>query len=435
MASRLDKRGIWIAAAVIAAAVLFGVLLPAGAFAATDFYVAPGGSGNACTLADPCNIVFALGSAASGDTVFAAGNQGTYGLPGNPTAAPIEVPAGVTLEGEPGQPMPALYTEATGTASVKVGGGGRLIDFAVHEKKPGQLPIYGEGGTTLERVLSLGAGGDGCIVGPGSTVTDSVCVGVVGILEGFGGSGQTFTLNLRNDTFYGTSEQGAVFSANNVTLLPEAVNTIFLGAAGGVRVYEVGGGTVEVAATHSSYSGVVEEGGATITPEGTAGNQSAAPLLADPAGGDFHELAGSATIDAALPSPANGEFDLDGNARSLPSVLTCSGAGPAAPDIGAYEYVPPTPSCGAPPATEASTATSTPTPTCRVPKLRRRRLKAVRRTLRRADCKLGKVRLRKGISRKAGRVVKQRPRPGAVRAAGTRVNVTLGRGRSRHPKP
>jgi PASTA domain len=423
---------------VPALTVALALVVPSGAAAATTFDVAPGGSGGACTEVQPCNIVFALGAATSGDTVLAAGDQGSYGLPTSPTAAPIDVPDGVTLRGKPGGPQAALYTEATGFGSLEVGNGGSLIDFAVHEEKSLQLAVYGNGESTLERVLALGDGGAGCTVAGNSTITDSVCSGDWGLFESMGGSGQAVTLQLRNDTFYGTSQQGAFFGANNLILLPEAVNTIFLGAAGGVRVDDISAATVEVAASHSSYSGVTQENGATMTPEGTLGNQTAAPLLVDPAAGDFHEAAGSPTIDAALPSPADGVFDLDGNARSLPASVTCTGSGPSLPDIGAYEYVPPTPTCtvGSPstPGTGGSaTATTsspsmvtTPTALCTVPKLVGKKLKAARKVVRRADCRLGKVTKEKGFTASAAKVVKQRPSSGTARAAGSKVAVKVG---------
>jgi hypothetical protein len=57
---------------------------------------------------------------------------------------------------------------------------------------------------------------------------------------------------------------------------------------------------------------------------------------------------------------------------------------------------------------------------CVVPKLRGRRLRAAKRRLRKARCRLGKVR---GPKRGSARVRAQRPKPGAVRPAGTRVRV------------
>jgi IPT/TIG domain len=57
---------------------------------------------------------------------------------------------------------------------------------------------------------------------------------------------------------------------------------------------------------------------------------------------------------------------------------------------------------------------------CVVPKLKRKKLKAVRRALKKANCKLGKVR------GEGKRVVKQAPKPRVVRPPGKKVNVKLG---------
>ena len=64
-----------------------------------------------------------------------------------------------------------------------------------------------------------------------------------------------------------------------------------------------------------------------------AGNQEAEPLFAAPAALDFHELAGSPTIDAGGRTAALGTTDLDGKPRIQG----------AAPDIGAYETATPPP--------------------------------------------------------------------------------------------
>jgi hypothetical protein len=240
--------------------------------------------------------------------------------------------------------MPVLYTEANGLG-VELGFEARLVDFAVRDENPFKTAIFAQTGSTMERVLATSDNGAGCAAPFESTVLDSACSGSVGIFDDIGGG--PAVANLRNDTFYGTSE-GGFFAAGGGTYVIEAVNTIFLSPGPDVRAANLGSATVEVAATHSSYSGAVEEKGATLTPEGTQGNQTAAPMLVNPAAGDFRELLGSPTIDAALPSPANGALDLDGSPRALPSTVSCAGSGPALPDIGAYEYVAPTPSCPGP---------------------------------------------------------------------------------------
>ena len=65
--------------------------------------------------------------------------------------------------------------------------------------------------------------------------------------------------------------------------------------------------------------------------EDEGGNQDAEPLFAPPPSLDFHQLAGSPTIDAGVVTPLLGSADIDGEPRTQGS----------APDIGADEFVPP----------------------------------------------------------------------------------------------
>jgi PASTA domain len=68
----------------------------------------------------------------------------------------------------------------------------------------------------------------------------------------------------------------------------------------------------------------------------------------------------------------------------------------------------------------ANTQTAAVAPKCVVPKLKGKTLTQTKRALRKADCRLGKV---KGPRK--GRVVKQKPKPGKVLASASKVNVTL----------
>ena len=63
---------------------------------------------------------------------------------------------------------------------------------------------------------------------------------------------------------------------------------------------------------------------------------------------------------------------------------------------------------------------------CRVPRVIEMRLAAAKTKIRRAHCGVGRIRKRAN-ARRAGRVIGQSPRPGAVRARGTRVNLVVGR--------
>jgi hypothetical protein len=72
------------------------------------------------------------------------------------------------------------------------------------------------------------------------------------------------------------------------------------------------------------------------------------------------------------------------------------------------------------------TPIATPTPTCTVPTLKGKKLKAAKKKLKAADCKLGKVTKAKGVTAKSGKVVSQGKKAGKVLAAGTQVSVKLG---------
>jgi hypothetical protein len=76
-------------------------------------------------------------------------------------------------------------------------------------------------------------------------------------------------------------------------------------------------------------------------------------------------------------------------------------------------------------AAQSVTATFTgPPPTihCTVPKLKGKKLKSAKKALLKAECKLGKVRGKKNSSAK---VKTQKPKPGTVLSAGSKVNVTV----------
>jgi hypothetical protein len=60
---------------------------------------------------------------------------------------------------------------------------------------------------------------------------------------------------------------------------------------------------------------------------------------------------------------------------------------------------------------------------CAVPRLKGKKLKAAKKALGRADCRLGKVKRAEG---KPGKVIKQRPKPGKVLKSGSKVSVTVG---------
>jgi hypothetical protein len=78
--------------------------------------------------------------------------------------------------------------------------------------------------------------------------------------------------------------------------------------------------------------------------------------------------------------------------------------------------------------TAAGTATSAQTfayKGCKVPQLKGKKLKAAKKKLSKAGCKLGKVKKLDGVTSKTGKVTKQSPKAGKILAPGSKVKVTL----------
>lgn len=62
---------------------------------------------------------------------------------------------------------------------------------------------------------------------------------------------------------------------------------------------------------------------------------------------------------------------------------------------------------------------------CKVPQLQGKKLKASKKTARKRDCKVGKVKKLGGASAKTGKVVAQNPKPGKLLLPGAKIKVTL----------
>jgi PASTA domain len=75
----------------------------------------------------------------------------------------------------------------------------------------------------------------------------------------------------------------------------------------------------------------------------------------------------------------------------------------------------------------APVPTSTPAKAkCVAPKLVGKKLNAAKKSIKAADCKLGKVTKKNGATSKTGKVAKQSPKVGASKAAGAKIDITLG---------
>jgi beta-lactam-binding protein with PASTA domain len=62
---------------------------------------------------------------------------------------------------------------------------------------------------------------------------------------------------------------------------------------------------------------------------------------------------------------------------------------------------------------------------CVVPRLIGNELQSAKRKLRRADCRIGKVKKIAGASATNGKIIAQSARPGAILPPGSRINVAL----------
>lgn len=301
----------------------FGLALVAPAFAAAeDRYASPAGAGpEPCKRAEPCSLTTALSGtgAGAGDRVLL--RAGTY-LP----AASVLVNRALTVEPSPTPARPRIqlgpgieFRVANAAAVV------RGLDFIGPAVNTGTQLVDLNGGT-LERAVLIGTGTDyrAARVANDATIRDSVItasgVDARGVVTG--GSGAL----LRNLTVFAGAAAIDVDDAEGGNQAAVIRNTIATGLPD-IRVSEGLGGNVTAIVDHSNYDVLTPSGGAAVT---ETFNQTATPILVNPASGDYRQVPGSPTINAGTSngSPAPGGLDLARTARLQ---------GPA-PDIGAYEY-------------------------------------------------------------------------------------------------
>jgi hypothetical protein len=164
-----------------------------------------------------------------------------------------------------------------------------------------------------------------------------------GIYTGCNAVGSGSDLTLQDSTVAGNSTvAGGVAgidgeSADHLTL----TNTIDTANTGGS---DLGGFNGTGGSISSSFSDACAAGAALPG----SGNICAPPLLASAS--DVHETAASPTIDRGSNAlvPSGLTTDAFGTMRILAGHIGCTGSFPAVVDIGAAEFVPPTPSCPPP---------------------------------------------------------------------------------------
>jgi hypothetical protein len=173
-----------------------------------------------------------------------------------------------------------------------------------------------------------------------ATIRNSVAYAPNAATTGGGAISSGMNLTMRNVTAVAPAANGIALTqtpmcndgiACSGDTSTQIFNSILEGGPGGVDVRTTtstngcGACFGNVLLDYSNFDSVINCGGCSTSPIGSAHNQSATPLLVG--GSDFHQQPGSPTIDAGVDAVANGSTDPDGNPRKLG----------AAPDIGAFE--------------------------------------------------------------------------------------------------
>jgi hypothetical protein len=305
----------------LGATVGFVVLLMASPAMAAQRYAAPEGKGaSPCEQAAPCPLTTAVNSAVNGDEVIV--EPGSYTLP----SALFPIGTNLYIHGNLGQPMPIINGSTSGSL-VNVTEGSRLAYLAINNTAATTAYAFGcTKNSTVERVNALAIAGShatGGLAIETCTVKDSLIRAQGPESRGLApiGNGVTFGRNL-TVVASGTASVGATVTESNHAL--DIRNTILLGDEASLKLE--GNGSAFVG--NSFVPSPVVKAGSSLVDLG--GNLTSPPLFVDAAHGDYREAAGSPTIDAGVVDRL-GTLDLAGNPRVV---------GPA-PDIGAYEFVPP----------------------------------------------------------------------------------------------
>jgi hypothetical protein len=312
------------------------------AHATTVRWASPNGTGTACTEASPCSLDTAVEDPAVviGDEVVVT--------PGSYSVLTLEITKAIAVHGQAGQAVPTITT-TTGPIGVYVGAAAAMSDLHLVSSVQSSGIYVAVGGATIERVSASVpfAGSTACNIAASVLFRDSVCWAKGTNTKGMGSNVSTFPgtqdIVLRNVTAIGgLAGIGFDVSGPGVIFAVDAKNVIARSAGGAntfdVRAAAAGGASSVITLASSSYATEQEltNGGgmaATVTNPGTGTNQTTAPVFVDAANGDFHEAAGSPTLDGGILDANTGATDFEGDPRSIRGPAGC----PALPDIGADE--------------------------------------------------------------------------------------------------
>ncbi len=316
-------------------------------------YTSPAGSLSdaACNVSTPCEIHHAI-------QTVALPNDEVIVLPGDyAISSSITVSKALDIHGADGQRRPRLTGSLAPYLLHVIASGSVAIRHVEVEQDAGDSSAIDVGGpvTLDDLIVTVTAeNGTGIVFRSSGGVLRNSVVWTTGATTDFISAAVLVDImdvraraELRNVTAIssGPTSTGVgvrficppLQSCNPADSVVSVRNTIARGRQYDLSVQAAGGG-VTLEPSYSNYdptatfvfnAGVLLDGGH---------NQSAVPLFVNPSEGDFHQLAGSPTIDAGTTDTLTGTTDIDGDARLID----------AAPDIGADEFVPPPPDNTAP---------------------------------------------------------------------------------------
>jgi hypothetical protein len=320
---------------ILVTAIALALLVPTAASAAVR-QVAPGQGANGTCIApaSACDLRYAVETAAQSGDIINVG-AGTYTL-----ANTLNVKVPMTIQGARG-PVPRIelpgksfFTALNSTTAPLT-----MRHLEISADGHGATAVRVSNGSLHGLILRSGDDGISATITGTTEITGSAIISGGTAVSAVGGSSE-----LRHVTAWG-ARNGMFVRGTGFGPLPTSSvrvhNSILHGDENDLFLQSDADTNASAQATidHSSIRpDAIRKFGTDTVATDAGGNVSAAPLLADPANGDIHELDGSPTIDAGSHEFLDGLVDLEGEDR-------VQGVGT---DIGADERVaaPPAPGTG-----------------------------------------------------------------------------------------
>jgi hypothetical protein len=323
----------------LALALALALTAPAAA-GATNRFASPGGSttGLVCDAAHPCEIHRAIEVVANaGDDVTL--NPGTYNL----TTELDDGAPNVVIHGKAGSPRPniSISALASGERAFELSTGTTLRHVVFTDLVEGTFGVVGLGNNLIEDIVAVGSANGQSVVemrGGGVLFRNSVATTSgtgAAIVEAQGGNYavRNVTVVAQDDGNSGIvsyvpngATAGTTLDVKNTVVLthsdfPDSTDLVaFAGDPAHPAVVDVSHSNFRTKQVQGSNPGAVNNLGH---------NQSVLPKFVDAAGGDFHQLLTSPTINAGTQDTKTGGTDPDGDPRKLGGTV----------DIGADEFL------------------------------------------------------------------------------------------------